>query len=61
MNTKDQNLSYTFYGLGPDFITWFYSVDASLKHLVDYREELLSWYLLSYFKQKRYGYKRNKS
>lgn len=29
MNTKDQNLSYTFYGLGPDFITWFYPVDTS--------------------------------
>ena len=29
MNTKDQNLSFTFYGLGPDFITWFYPVDTS--------------------------------
>lgn len=29
MNTKDQNLLYTFYGLGPDFITWFYPVDTS--------------------------------
>ena len=29
MNSKDQNLSFTFYGLGPDFITWFYPVDTS--------------------------------
>lgn len=29
MNAKDQNVSYTFYRLGPDFITWFYPIDTT--------------------------------
>ena len=29
MNANDQNVTYTFYGLGPDFITWFYPLDTT--------------------------------
>lgn len=29
MNDKDQNITYTFYRLGPSFITWFYPIDQT--------------------------------
>ena len=29
MNANDQNISYTFYRLGPSFITWFYPIDQT--------------------------------
>lgn len=29
MNTNNQNLTYTFYRLGPEFISWFYPLDTS--------------------------------
>ena len=29
MNANDQNIIYTFYRLGPSFITWFYPIDPT--------------------------------
>lgn len=29
MNANDQNITYTFYRLGPSFITWFYPIDQT--------------------------------
>ena len=29
MNDNDQNITYTFYRLGPSFITWFYPIDQT--------------------------------
>ena len=29
MNANDQNIIYTFYKLGPSFITWFYPIDQT--------------------------------
>ena len=29
MNAKDQNPIYTFYRLGPEFISWFYPLDTT--------------------------------